>query len=260
MFRSLPVLALTGVLLVAGCATPAAEPAAPPSSSPSPTADARDAVTVVKESFQRSFDAKSFTMTAHISVGKQQSLDMTARVDLAADAMVIALEGMQTPVEVVKLGDDLFIKSGQTGKKPYLRLQVSKLNASSPMRNSLDITQHSGLLGGVVTAEKRDGVAAGSVTYTGIADIKKAVEAAPDKAKGQLEPVSRLATNGSAVPYSVTVDAEGRLTDLSYTIETASMGDMVSEIQLTALGEPATVDRPEAKDVEDATEEQYAYF
>ncbi|MEV4537639.1 hypothetical protein AB0J82_28060 [Asanoa sp. NPDC049518] len=259
MFRSLPVLALIGVLLVAGCATPAAESAAPSTSSPSPTADARDAVTVVKESFQRSFDTKSFTMTAHIAVGKQQSLDMTARVDLAADAMVISLEGMQTPVEVVKLGDDLFIKSGQAGKKPYLRLEVDKLNASSPMRNSLDVTQHSGILGGVVTAEKHDG-ADGSVTYEGIADIKKAVEAAPEKAKSQLEPVSRLATNGSAVPYEVTVDAQGRLTDLSYTIETSSMGDMVSEIQLTALGEPTTIERPAATDVEDATEEQYAFF
>jgi hypothetical protein len=257
VFRSLSVLALTGVLLVAGCATPAADPVAPPASSPSPTADTRDAVTVVKESFQRSFDTKSFTMTARISVGEQQSLDMTARVDLAAEAMLISMEGLQT-MELVRLRDELFIKAGQEGKKPYMRLEVGKLNKSSALRNSLDVTQHSGLLGGVVTAEKQDG-AAGSVTYKGVADLKKAVEAAPAAAKAQLEPASRMATNATAVPYSVTVDAEGRLTDLSYTIET-SMGAMKSEIQMTALGEAVTIDRPAATDVEEATEEQYAFF
>ena len=74
-----------------------------------------------------------------------------------------------------------------------------------------------------------------------------------------MEPLSRLAKNATAVPYTAKVDAQGRLTDLSYTVETP-VGAMETKLALTALGEPVTIDRPAAGDVQDATEEQYAFF
>ncbi|GIF76052.1 hypothetical protein [Asanoa siamensis] len=259
MRRSLPVLALAAALFLAGCDTPSNDPAASPSTaaSPSPTADSRDSVTVVKESFARAFEAKTFAMTATISAGPQQSVDMTASADLAAESMRLTMGG-PVDMEMVKLGKELFIKAPDLGSKPWVRLDVDKLNSTSSLRQSLDLTQHSGILGGVVTAEKRDS-AAGTVTYEGTADLKKAVEAAPDGAKAQMEPVSRLAKNATAVPYKATIDDQGRLTELSYTVELAQ-GEMLSEIKLADLGKPVTIAKPPAADVADATEEQYAFF
>jgi hypothetical protein len=252
------VLAVAGVLFVAGCTTPSDDTAAtPPSPSSSPAADTRDSVTVVKESFQRGFAAKTFTMTARISAAGQVSADMSATADLAADTIRVALTG-PAEIEMRKFGDDLLLKTGEPGEVPWLRLQISKLNATSELRNSLDLTQHSGILGGVLTAEKRDS-AAGTVTYEGIADIKKAVEAAPASAKDSMEPMSRLAKNATAVPYTATVDGEGRLIELSYTVE-IPLGAMLTEIKMTDLGEVVTIDRPKPDEVKDATEEQYAFF
>ncbi|MEV0720579.1 hypothetical protein [Asanoa sp. NPDC050611] len=255
MFRSLPVLALAGALFLAGCGTQSAgTAAAPPSASPSPTADTRDAVTVVKESFQRTFDTKTFTMTVHISAGTEQSADMSANVDLAKDAVRMSMELPTGTTEVVKLADDMFIKAPGLGKKPYLRLDLDKLNPSSPLRESLNVANQSGILDGVVTANKGAGD-----TYAGTADLKKAAEVSVATQKKSLEQMSRLAKNASAVPYTAKIDEQGRLTELSYTVE-LSTGEMTTEILLTALGEPVTVDRPAADQVADATEEQYAFF
>jgi len=257
--RLIPVLVLAGALLVAGCATPSADQAAPPSQGtpPSPTADPRDALTVVKESFQRSFDAKTFAMNVRISAGARQSAAMTAAADLAAGNLRIAMKA-PLDMEIVKLDKDIFIKMSEQDGKPWLRLQVDKLRSTSSLRDSTDLTQHSGVLGGVKTAEKRDS-AAGSTTYEGVADLKLAAESGTGSAKSQMETLSRLARNASEVPYTATVDDQGRLIELSYTVVIPA-GSTVSEIELTDLGKPVTITPPPAAEVADATEEHYAYF
>ena len=137
-----------------------------------------------------------------------------------------------------------------------MRVEVGKLNANSSLRGSFDLSQHSGILGGVLQARKTD-EQADERTYEGTADLRKAMEAAPAASRASMESTVRLARNADAVPFKLTVDDRGRLLSLFYEIETAQ-GTIASRITMHGYGRDVAVDRPKPEQVKDATEEQYA--
>ncbi|GIF76051.1 hypothetical protein [Asanoa siamensis] len=191
-------------------------------------------------------------MTVRTSGERQQlTVDLTASVDLTAKTVRVAMK-QPVEMEVVQVGRDMFAHMTYLKDEPLVRLQVSKLRPTSTLRDATDVARHVGILGGVVTAEQRD-----AGRYAGVADLGLAAQNASGTARSQLAALGRVARNASAMPYEATLDAQGRLTALSYTAETAT-GALRTEIELTGLGEPVRIKRPAR--AEDATDWYYERF
>ncbi|MDG4826399.1 hypothetical protein O7635_31500 [Asanoa sp. WMMD1127] len=262
MRRFLAVPLLTGALLLAACsdtADSAAPSATSPSASaaaPSPTApapDTRDDLTVVKEAFDRSFAARKFGMSVEISAGGTHVAKIDASLDLEADALRMTMMTDEYQ-QLLKIGDEIFIKNAD--EDVFVRVEVGKLRPGSPLGGSFDLTQHSGILGGVVAARKVE-EKIGTRIYEGTADLRKAVAAAPPESRKSMEATLRLARDAEAVPFRLIADDEGRLTSLAYEIETAQ-GGVRTLIRMNNRGAAAPLQRPEPDQVKDATAEQYA--
>jgi hypothetical protein len=241
MRRSIGLLAL-GLAVLAGCSTDSPNAPEPTATTPAdPVAAVRDAMT------------KSLASTVHIDgkVGSgPETIEFSGDVD--PEARVIKLTGRAPePLEMVGVDDVLYIKQDEPGSKPWLRIDMRKLKPTSELRQSLDIRSQTGILAGVVSAEN---VAPGR--YRGVADLHKAAAAAPESAQDSLKAAAKVAKNASAVAFNATVDAEGRLTGLTYTMETPA-GPVATEMTLGRFGEPVTVTPPPDDQVEVAPEELY---
>jgi hypothetical protein len=162
------------------------------------------------------------------------------------------------PIEARVIGDTAYIKTASLNtSKPWTKVDLTKLRPSSSLRQSFDLRAQTGIIGGIVSAEE-----VGGGRYRGIADLQKAAQAAGANAgmRDSLESAATLATDPKAIPFEATVDAEGRLTALSYTIATKSLGDLVSDIKMSGFGEPVSVTAPAASETVEATDEMYTFL
>jgi hypothetical protein len=138
-----------------------------------------------------------------------------------------------------------------------MKIDFAKLRPNSSLRQSFDIQAQTGIIGGIATAEK-----IGDGRYRGTADLAKAAAAAGsnDTMRKSLESGATLAKDPKAIPFEATVDGKGRLTALSYTIATKSLGDLVTDVKLSGFGEPVSVQPPAANQVGEAPAEVYTYL
>ncbi|MFC3502769.1 hypothetical protein ACFOOK_17560 [Micromonospora krabiensis] len=253
MRRLIPVLCVVFAAgLVAGCDTTSGENAGAPSASATP---APDPVTAVRQGMDRSL-AGTVTMDASMKAGNQ-AMTLSGKMDPGARVLLVTGTAPE-PIEARLIGETAYIKMDSLdGDKPWMKLDLTKLRPGSSLRQSFDFTSQTGIVGGVVSAE-----ATGEGRYRGIADLGKAAEAASTDAgmRQGLESSAKLAKDPTAIPFEATVDAEGRLTALSYTIATKTLGDLVAEMKMGGFGEPVRVSPPPADDTEEADETMYAFF
>ncbi|MFI7608058.1 hypothetical protein ACIBTV_23345 [Micromonospora sp. NPDC049366] len=253
MRRLIPVLCVAlAAGLVAGCGTTSRESGGASSAS---ATSVPDPVTTVRQGMDRSL-AGTLTMDASVKAGNQV-ITLSGEMDPAARVLLVTGD-VSEPVEARLIGDTAYIKMDSLdGDKPWMKLDLTKLPPGSSLRQSFDFTSQTGIVGGIVSAE-----ATGQGRYRGIADLGKAAEAASTEAgmRQGIESSAKLAKDPSAIPFEAVVDAEGRLTALSYTIATKTLGDIVTEMTMSGFGEPVRVSPPPADDTEEPDEAMYAFF
>ncbi|MEU7750900.1 hypothetical protein AB0B57_27735 [Micromonospora sp. NPDC049101] len=255
MRRLIPTLSIAlAVALVGGCGTNSDKPATPGGSA-APATSKADPVAAVKQGMDRSL-AGALSMQASVKAGAQ-SITLSGKMDPAARAVQISGKAPE-PIEVRMIGDAAYLKSDSLeGKKPWMKIDLSKLKPSSTLRQSFDFKSQTGLIGGTVSAQET-----GEGRYTGVADLNKAAAAASTEAgmKDGIEASAKLAKDPTAIPFEATLDADGRMTMLSYTIATKSLGDLVTEMRMSDFGKPVTVEAPPAGETEAASAEMYAFL
>ncbi|MEU5911495.1 hypothetical protein [Micromonospora sp. NPDC047527] len=255
MRRLIPAfsIALTAVL-VAGCGTTSSDTGgAAPSAAPETTKV--EPVAAIRQAMDRSLTG-TVTMDASVKAGPQ-AITLSGKMDPVAKAIQVT-GNAPDPIEARLIGDIAYIKSDSLdGDKPWMKIDLNKLKPTSSMRQSFDLKAQTGIIGGVVTAQE---VSPGR--YTGVADLSKAAEAAGADGgmREGLESTAKLAKDPAAIPFEATIDADGRLTALSYTIATKSVGDLVTEMKMSGFGEPVSVKAPPAGDTEAASEEMYKFL
>jgi hypothetical protein len=237
--RIIGLIAL-GLVLLTGCKTDTKPPEAPA------TTPAADAVTVLKESLTKSIES-TVQLDATVTSGPFV-IQFTAALDPGAQALNFVMTKPE-PLELLGVGANLYLKPG--GSDDWLQVDVNRLKPTSQLRQALDVRSQTGIMGGIVSAES-----VGPGQYKGVADLNKAVAAAPESQRQSLEAAATIAKNASAVPFEATVDDQGRLTSLKYTIE-APPGPVVTELTLGKFGEPVTVTAPPADQVRPAPDSLY---
>lgn len=235
--------------IVAGCANDSGDP---DGTGAAPATSAADPVAVVRQAMDRSLSS-TVTIDASVKVGSQ-SLELTGKTDPATRMMLVS-GNLPEPMEARLIKDTAYLKmSALKGEKPWLKIDLTRLRPNSGLRQSFNLEAQTGIIGGVVTAEE-----VGDGRYRGTADLQKAAEAASTDGgmREGLESSAKLAKDPRNIPFEATVDAEGRLTALSYTIATKNLGDTVTDIKMSGFGEPVKVTAPPAGQTEEATEEMY---
>ncbi|MEV1316125.1 hypothetical protein AB0J14_08575 [Micromonospora arborensis] len=255
MRRLIPTLSIAlAVALVSGCGTNSDDKGA---SAPSaaPATSKLEPVAAVKQGMDRSL-AGQLAMEASVKAGNQ-SITLNGKMDPAARMFHITGKAPE-PLEARLIGDAAYLKSESLeGEKPWMKLDLTKLKPNSALRQSFDMKAQTGIIGGIVSAQE-----VGEGRYTGVADLGKAAEAASTDAgmRDGLESSAKLAKDPTAIPFEATLDAEGHLTALSYTVATKSIGDLVTEMRMSDFGKPVTVEAPPASETEAASAEMYKYF
>jgi hypothetical protein len=251
MRRLIPALSLTLAALLAGCGTDSGNSGTNNENPPASSAPA-DPVAVVQQAMQRSLSS-TLAIDATVKVGST-TIELHSETDPAAKVLQVTGKAPQA-IEARVIGDTAYLKMAALQRgKPWTKIDLSKLRPTSSLRQSFDIEAQTGIIGGIANAEE-----VGDGRYRGTADLTKAAEAAGTNTgmRDSLEAAAKLAKDPKAIPFEATVDAEGRLTELSYTVATKELGDMVSEVGMSGFGEPVKVDAPPAGQTEEADAEMY---
>jgi len=240
--RLVPLATLSLLGLVA-CGTD--EPGA--SSTPTPPSATLDA-SVIQEALDRSLESTA-VITATVHSGPVD-ITISGAVDPATDTLQIAMTG-PAPVEVIGVDGMLYVQFEGPNGEPWMQLELDRLRPESQLRGGLDIRGQAGIVAGIVTVEQ-----VGPGTYEGVADLNQAAAAADESQRAALTNAASTAENADSVPYEATIDDQGRLTRLFYTIETAA-GPNETELLLSNFGEPVQVEAPPADEVWEATDDMY---
>ncbi|MCP3785697.1 hypothetical protein NLX85_20240 [Micromonospora sp. A3M-1-15] len=251
MRRSLvPALALGLAALLTACGT--ADDAGPaPAASASASTVVADPVAAVRQGFDRSLE-----QTAKLDVlisAAGQTITMTSAVEPDTGRMTLHMK-TPDPVTVVVTEDAVYIRQDDSAGKPWLKLDRDRLRPDGQLAQGLDFRAQAGILGGVVSAERT-----GDGRYTGVADSEKAIAAAGSESQRAMLRRTFKVLKQKSVPFEATLDAEGRLTLLTYTFDTAA-GAIRNELKLHSFGEPLAISAPQASETEDATADVYQVF
>ncbi|MET7833428.1 hypothetical protein ABZS44_11425 [Micromonospora sediminicola] len=245
--------ALLGCLtaLLTACGTTTDTASAPTTSASTSASTTADAPAAIRQGFQRSLE-KTLKMDVTIKAGNQ-TVTMRSAVEPATGAMTLDMRTPE-PVSMVVTTDAVYVKQDASDGKPWMKLDRSRLRPDGQLAQGLDVRAQAGILGGVVSAEP-----AGDGRYTGVADPEKAIAAASsDAEKATLRNAFKVLKT-KTVPFEATLDAEGRLTLLTYTFDTAA-GKIDNEMKMHSFGEPVSITAPPAAQTEDAAAEAYRFF
>lgn len=255
MRRSLaPALAVCLAALLTACGTTdtASDPASAPSTSASATAaTAAEAPAAIRQGFQRSLE-KSVKMDVTIKAGNQ-TVTMRSALEPATGGMTLDMTTPE-PVRMVVTADAVYVQQDESDGKPWLKLDRKRLRPEGQLAQGLDIRAQAGILGGVVSAEP-----AGDNRYTGVADPEKAVAAASSESERATLRNAFKVLKTKSVPFTATLDDQGRLALLTYTFDTAA-GKVENEMKMHSFGEPVTITAPKASETEAAAAEMYRFF
>ncbi|GIF67400.1 hypothetical protein Ais01nite_54350 [Asanoa ishikariensis] len=248
--RRIAATALSGVVLVAGCSSTSApgDPRSRPTSAAEGLSASDEVVNAFKESYDRLFDAGSFSVV--ITTGPIQ---VQGWVDDRRDALKTTVFYNGRSSETVRIGDDLWMQE-KLGSDTWYLVDVSRLDQSDPVLRSLDLGRFAGLLDGLVSATRGGDELGGP--YKGVADLRLAAKNASAARRPGAERERDSARNAAAVPVRGVLDDAGRLKQLTYTLEVAE-GQATATIMTDDLGEPVEIDPPPAGQVKKAPEGFY---
>lgn len=239
---------------VAGLATIAAlaacqneKPAATPGASASAGASAQvqasaaDALTAAGAKFKDTTVKMKMGMSGAAGIEVTGSLDGPGKKSLSAMKMGVA--GTNMTIDVVQIGDEVWMKMAGVPTLPqdWMHVDTAKLGAASTLRSSIEDPSYSANLLKVASSVEWDGTS----KIKGTLDLTKAAGTSAAAA-------TALGEQAKAVPFTATLDAQGRLVSMtvgmSKVAPAVGVGDM--EITYSNYGEPVTVEKPSGKIVE----------
>ncbi|GIG85964.1 LppX_LprAFG lipoprotein [Plantactinospora endophytica] len=236
-------LAVTGLALVTalsvgvtGCARPGTEPGGGNGAAPAAQVSPADALAASV----RKLNEDTFTVSLKMSVMSAQGA-MDPKGKKANLAMKMDAPGQSLDFKIILLGDDLFVKyTGLPGlPEEWMRVDASKIKDGS----TLDIMPEddpmgvNNLMKGIVNVE-RDGERG----FKGTLDLTKSPTADPESLK-------MFGDKVNAVPFTATVDDQGRLVEIAADTKTVSplIGDM--KVSYDNFGKPVEITAPKSSEV-----------
>ncbi|MFG1659697.1 hypothetical protein ACGFIY_24505 [Micromonospora chersina] len=254
MRRSIvPGLALGLATLLTACGSAGDTGPAPAASASASTAITvvADPVTAVRQGFDRSLEQTAKLDVLITAAG--HSITMNSAVEPDTGRMTLHMK-TPDPVTMVVTEDAVYIRQDESDGKPWLKLDRDRLRPEGQLAQGLDFRAQAGILDGVVSAER-----IGDGRYAGVADSEKAIAAAGSESQRAILQRTFKVLKQKSVPFEATLDAEGRLTLLTYTFDTAA-GAVRNELKLHSFGEPLAISAPQASETEDATADVYRVF
>jgi len=190
-------------------------------------------------------------------------LDGTGSIDPPHNSGTIEAKGSQAGVSVditfTQIANDAWAKldlgpmSGQLGIDPHkwMHLDLTKLTGSQSkpfdLSGSGDAFDLAGLVKSVSNVKQTD-----ATHLTGTIDLTKATGlSAPDS-----QTMNKAGASAKSVPFTATLDNQGRLTELKVT----GSSDLTADFQISNFGSPAEVKAPPASDVVQAPDQIYQFF
>lgn len=177
-------------------------------------------------------------------------------VDGAADAFTISRTG-PVPVEVIGIGEFRYVRSEGPNGAPWLQVRFDPQSPDSQPHRSFDgiallggLWGHAGIVGAIATMEQ-----VGPETFVGVADLSQ-VGAEDESERAGL--FAAAVKNASSIPYEATIDDQGRLTRLFYTLELEA-GPVMSELVIGDFEEPVQIEAPAAEEVWEGTADTYVW-
>lgn len=220
---------------------PAATPGASAAASAQVQASAADALTAAGAKF------KDTTVKMKMTMGGAAGLEVTGGLDgpgkKSSSAMTIGMAGTNMTIDVVQIGDEVWMKMAGVPSLPkdWMHVDTAKLGAASTLRSSIEDPSYSANMLKVASSVEWDG----TNKIKGTLDLTKAAGANPAAA-------AALGEQAKAVPFTATLDEQGRLASMTVGMgqvaPAAGVGDMV--ITYSNYGEPVTIEKPSGKIVE----------
>lgn len=248
------VALLASLAFVAGCKGSGGGDTTSPGGTTASSAPAKPAADELKDAVTKlSTTSSTFVM----ETGPAKINGASDPANKAVKMNVNASEGSQSvSIDIVAVGTDYYLKlSGlpipgiEAGK--YMHLDGTKVKslAQFGVENLSDPTNTAQLAKQFDTVEKT-----GEGKYKGTMDISKSPGVDQDTLKN-------LGDKAKAIPFEATVDSEGRLTSLSFTVPaTSSTPALPSKVTYKDFGSATKVEKPAASEVVEAPASIYGMF
>ena len=239
-------LATALALGLTGCTPSTSQNETPPATSATgPAADPRGELTQALAELNK--QSCRFDLVSSVVTGSG-TLDP---LNLLAD-MTLDMGDAQT-MRMLSIGDDIYLKLGgeQAGNfsDKWLRMDTSKLGDDSELKLMADDPGNvKALIKSIAAVDRTSpGNYAGTVDYTKIAGADS-------------ELIKMFGDKAASVPFTATVDTEGRLTGLVIDMTTLDARIGKIEASYSDFGSPVTVRKPPASEVEEAPAEMVEAF
>jgi hypothetical protein len=237
-----------------GVAAPAT--AAGSSAAPAPAADARTELTNAFTKLNgTTMSYETLTQTGTLATTKLNGASDPSK-KASSGKMTITAQGQNINAEVTVLGTDVYLKLGlplpgvDPNKWLYLdgsKTSLGKLGLGSPD----DPANVKGLSDAFVTVER-----VGTGSYKGTIDMTK--RKMPDSGAALIRQMGDAA---KAVPFEATVNTDGYLTSVSFTMPAAGqVPATTAKSTFSDFGKPVTVTKPADADVQPAPAALLAQF
>ncbi|GAA1419043.1 hypothetical protein GCM10009662_73270 [Catellatospora coxensis] len=241
-------VAAVGLIALAALATgckSTAQPGAGASAStsaaaaaPAQQAAAADAQAAAAGKLKETTAKMSVTMSAGVA-----GMTVTGQLDGPGRKSASVMDVMGMKMEFVSIADEVWLKAAAVPGMPkgWMHIDTAKLGPQSSLRKSLEDPSYSSKMLATATQVQWDGT--GKVK--GVLDLSQGPSA-------NAAMVAKLGDKVKAVPFTATIDDQGRLTSMTVaTAElspTAGVGDM--KIAYSDFGAPVTVEKPTGEIVE----------
>lgn len=225
---------------LAGCSdkTPAGGGTTPPTTS-APQADAKDAFIEAANKLNDQTVKIETKMQGVVGMTSTGQVDPAAKTASFVTDMSIA--GTQMKMTMIAIDADVWMKmSGAPGMPDkWMHLAADKVKAGS----TLDLLKNGDASGAedlasTVVEVQRDGASG----FQGTMDLTKSKSLGEDMLK-------ELGDKGAAVPFTATVDAEGRLSSMTVDMEAAVPGSGKITSTYSGFGDPVEVTKPASSEV-----------
>ncbi|GAA2401422.1 hypothetical protein Cme02nite_58510 [Catellatospora methionotrophica] len=233
--------------LATGCSKAADKPGATASASTSAAASApaqgaaaaSDALTAAADKLK----GTTAKMTMSMGGAAGAAMKITGQLDGPGKKSATSMDVMTLKMEVIQLGDQVYMKAAGVPGMPagWMHIDVAKLGAQSTLRKSIEDPSYTAKM--LTTAAQVQWDGTGKVK--GVLDLTQSPSMNPAM-------VGTLGDQIKAVPFTATIDDQGRLSTMTVALgavaPAAGVGDMT--IAYSDFGAPVTIEKPAGEIVE----------
>lgn len=245
LFTAGAVALAAATFALAGCAdksTPGAGDNPPPATS-APAVDAKEAFTTAVKKLNEKSSKADITMDGLAAMKGSALTDPAGKKSHVTNE--VSVMGTAVKTEIISVNREVWVKMGGVPGLPdkWMHVSADKVKPGSSLDTNNNMTK---MESAAVTVE-RDGANG----FKGTMDITKTGATSE-------EIIKQLGEKAKAVPFTATVDAQGRLT--SIVIDMSAVAPGVGKLSTTysGFGEPVTITPPAAADVVEMSPELLA--